>query len=104
MGHVQDNAAEQVRRVLDRLEDGHWIKTMDNGARVEVRVSVDREATPGHHRLHRHQQAAGHNFNAPRAVTRACVLYVLRTLVADDIPLNDGCMAPIDLVMPEGSC
>ncbi|QOC21526.1 hydantoinase B/oxoprolinase family protein [Wenzhouxiangella sp. AB-CW3] len=103
MGHVQDNAAEQVRRVLDRLGDGHWIKHLDNGAQVEVRVSVDRERRQATIDFTGTSEQQGDNFNAPRAVTRAAVLYVLRTLVADDIPLNDGCMAPIDLVVPEGS-
>ncbi len=103
MGHVQDNAAEQVRRVLDRLDDGHWVKQLDNGAQVEVRVSVDREKRHATIDFTGTSEQQGDNFNAPRAVTRAAVLYVLRTLVADDIPLNDGCMAPIDLVVPEGS-
>jgi 5-oxoprolinase (ATP-hydrolysing) len=103
MGHVQDNAAEQVRRVLDRLEDGHWIKRLDNGAQVEVRVSVDKDVRRATIDFTGTSKQQDDNFNAPRAVTRAAVLYVLRTLVADDIPLNDGCMAPIDLVVPEGS-
>jgi len=103
MGHVQDNAAEQVRRVIDRLEDGHWIKEMDTGARVEVRVTVDREKRMAKIDFSGTSDQQPDNFNAPAAVTRACVLYVLRTLVADDIPLNDGCMAPIKLVIPEGS-
>jgi len=103
MGHVQDNAAEQVARVLGQLEDGHWIKRMDNGAQVEVRITVDREARRAKIDFTGTSRQADDNFNAPRAVTRACVLYVLRTLVADDIPLNDGCMAPIELVIPEGS-
>jgi 5-oxoprolinase (ATP-hydrolysing) len=103
MSHVQDNAAEQVRRVIDRLDDGHWIKAMDNGARVEVRVSVDRKQRRARIDFTGTSKQQADNFNAPRAVTRACVLYVLRTLVDDDIPLNDGCMAPIDLVIPDGS-
>jgi 5-oxoprolinase (ATP-hydrolysing) len=103
MEHVQDNAAEQVRRVIDRLEDGHWIKHMDNGAQIEVRVNVDRDRRRATIDFTGTSQQTSDNFNAPAAVTRACVLYVLRTLVADDIPLNDGCMAPIELVVPEGS-
>jgi 5-oxoprolinase (ATP-hydrolysing) len=103
MGHVQDNAAEQVRRVLDRLDDGHWIKHMDNGAKVEVRMSVDRENRRATIDFTGTSEQQPDNFNAPRAITRAAVLYVLRTLVADDIPLNDGCMAPIELIVPEGS-
>ncbi len=103
MEHVQHNAAEQVRRVIDRLEDGHWIKQMDTGAQVEVRVTVDRKQRTAVIDFSGTSDQQPDNFNAPAAVTRACVLYVLRTLVADDIPLNDGCMVPIELVIPEGS-
>ncbi len=103
MGHVQDNAAEQVRRVIDRLESGHWIKTMDNGARVKVRISIDRAGRRARIDFSGTSPQTTDNFNAPAAVTRACVLYVLRCLIADDIPLNDGCMAPVDLVIPAGS-
>ncbi|WP_376692070.1 hydantoinase B/oxoprolinase family protein [Wenzhouxiangella sp. EGI_FJ10409] len=103
MGHVQDNAAEQVARALGKLEDGHWIKRMDNGAQVEVTITVDRDARRATIDFTGSSEQTPDNFNAPRAITRACVLYVLRTLVADDIPLNDGCMTPIDLVIPEGS-
>ena len=102
MGHVQDNAAEQVRRVIDSLRDGHWVKHMDNGSRVEVKVSIDRDQRRAKIDFSGTSKQADNNFNAPAAVTRACVLYVLRSLVADDIPLNDGCMAPIELVVPEG--
>jgi 5-oxoprolinase (ATP-hydrolysing) len=103
MHHVQDNAAEQVARAISKLEDGHWIKRMDNGAQVEVTITVERESRRARIDFTGTSEQTGDNFNAPRAITRACVLYVLRTLVADDIPLNDGCMAPIDLVIPEGS-
>ncbi len=103
MGHVQDNAAEQVARAVSKLADGHWIKRMDNGAQVEVSITVDRESRRATIDFSGTSEQTGDNFNAPRAITRACVLYVLRTLVADDIPLNDGCMAPIDLIIPEGS-
>jgi 5-oxoprolinase (ATP-hydrolysing) len=103
MGHVQDNAAEQVARALGRLEDGHWVKHMDNGAQVEVAVRVDRRARRARIDFTGTSEQTEDNFNAPRAITRACVLYVLRTLVADDIPLNDGCLEPIELIVPEGS-
>ena len=103
MRHVQDNAAEQVARALSKLEDGHWIKRMDNGAQVEVRVSVDKDQRRAKIDFTGTSEQTEDNFNAPRAITRAAVLYVLRCLVADDIPLNDGCMAPIELVVPEGS-
>ncbi|UCZ56988.1 hydantoinase B/oxoprolinase family protein [Desulfurispirillum indicum] len=103
MQHVQDNAEEQVRRVLHVLEDGQWEKIMDCGARIRVTIRVDR-----HHRsatvdfTGSSPQQPG-NFNAPRAITRAAVLYVLRTLVQDNIPLNDGCLKPIQLIIPQGS-
>ena len=103
MHHVQDNAAEQVARAVSKLEDGHWIKRMDNGAKVEVTLTVDRASHRARIDFTGTSDQTEDNFNAPRAVTRACVLYVLRTLVADDIPLNEGCMAPIDLIIPEGS-
>ncbi|TVS10808.1 MAG: 5-oxoprolinase [Wenzhouxiangella sp.] len=103
MGHVQDNAAEQVRRALVELEDGHWVKTMDSGAHIEVRVTVDRKRRSAVIDFSGSSPQQPDNFNAPAAITRACVLYVLRTLVADDIPLNDGCMAPVELIIPEGS-
>ncbi len=103
MGHVQGNAAEQVRRAIVELKNGHWIKTMDSGARIEVRVTVDRKARSAVIDFSGSSPQQPDNFNAPAAITRACVLYVLRTLVADDIPLNDGCMAPVELIIPEGS-
>ncbi len=103
MQHVQDNAAEQVRRVIDQLEDGSWTKTLDNGAEVKVNIEVDRQARRAKIDFSGTSAQQADNFNAPAAVTRACVLYVLRTLVADEIPLNDGCLAPIELIVPEGS-
>ena len=103
MHHVQDNAAEQVAHAVSKLKDGHWIKRMDNGAKVEVTLTVDRASNRARIDFTGTSDQTEDNFNAPRAVTRACVLYVLRTLVADDIPLNEGCMAPIDLVIPKGS-
>ncbi|MEE4296929.1 MAG: hydantoinase B/oxoprolinase family protein [Wenzhouxiangella sp.] len=103
MGHVQDNAAEQVSQAIAALEDGHYVKVMDTGAQVEVRVTVDRDQRRATIDFSGTSPQQPDNFNAPAAVTRACVLYVLRTLVADDIPLNDGCMVPVDLIIPEGS-
>ncbi|MEM7053748.1 MAG: hydantoinase B/oxoprolinase family protein [Pseudomonadota bacterium] len=103
MHHVQDNAAEQVARAVSGLKNGHWVKHMDNGAKVEVTLTVERASRRVRIDFTGTSDQTEDNFNAPRAITRACVLYVLRTLVADDIPLNEGCMAPIDLVIPEGS-
>jgi 5-oxoprolinase (ATP-hydrolysing) len=102
MGHVQANAEEQVRRVLDVLEDGDYALAMDNGASVHVRIAVDRAGRRAVVDFTGTSPEQSSNFNAPVAVTRAAVLYVLRTLVQDDIPLNDGCLKPIELIVPEG--
>ncbi len=103
MGHVQDNAEEHVRRVIDALDAGSFKAPMDNGAVIRVsvrpdkaqrRLTVDFTGTS--------PQDAG-NFNAPISITRSAVLYVFRTLVNDAIPLNEGCLKPIDILVPEGS-
>lgn len=103
MGHVQENAEEAVRRVLDRLRDGEFSYRMDDGSRLEVAIRVDRHArsavidftgsSPQHHG----------NFNAPLAICRAAVLYVFRCLVREEIPLNEGCLKPLQLIIPEDS-
>ncbi len=103
MGHVQDNAAEQVRQALDRLQDGEFIYPMDHGAEIRVVITLN----------HAHRTATidfsgtspqqANNFNAPRAVCLAAVLYVFRTLVDDDIPLNAGCLRPLEIIIPKGS-
>ncbi|MEZ5185738.1 MAG: hydantoinase B/oxoprolinase family protein [Candidatus Nanopelagicales bacterium] len=103
MGHVQDNAAECVRRVIDSLDDGHHVAHIDDGAPIEVRVSVDRAARRVVVDFAGTGPARSDNFNAPRAVTRAAVLYAFRCLVDDDIPLNDGCLDPVDLRVPADS-
>lgn len=103
MQYVQDNAEEQVRRVLDVLADGRWEKQLDSGAQVKVSIRVNRQARTATVDFTGTSPQQDSNFNAPRAVTRAAVLYVLRTLVKDNIPLNDGCLEPIELVVPEGS-
>jgi 5-oxoprolinase (ATP-hydrolysing) len=103
MGHVQDNAEESVRRVLDRLEDGTFSYELDQGSTIVVRITVDkarREATVDFTGTSAQQPD---NFNAPAPVTRAAVLYVFRVMVDDDIPMNAGCLRPIRLVVPEGS-
>jgi len=102
MDHVRANATESVRRVIDRLQDGETRYRMDGGLEIAVRLSVDPSArrvcvdftgsSPQHEG----------NFNAPRAVARAAVLYVFRCLVGEEIPLNDGCLEPIEIVNPEG--
>ena len=103
MQHVQDNAEESVRRVLDVLKDGRFEYEMDSGAKIVVAISIDkaaREATIDFTGTSAQQLT---NFNAPSAVCKAAVLYVFRTLVDDDIPMNDGCLKPLRIVIPEGS-
>ncbi len=103
MRHVMDNAEESVRAVLGRLADGAFEYTMDDGAKLCVAVRVDRAARSAVVDFTGTAKQDTGNFNAPPAVTRASVLYVFRCLVGDDIPLNDGCMRPLTLIIPEGS-
>ncbi len=103
MQHVQDNAAESVRRVLDRLHDAEFSYAMDQGTVIKVRITVDRkkrEATVDFTGTSPQQPT---NFNAPEPVTRAAVLYVFRVMVDDDIPMNAGCLRPINIVIPPKS-
>ncbi len=103
MGHVQDNAEESVRRVLATLPDGEYCYRVDNGAQVQVSIRVDRVARQARIDFTGSSAQQQNNFNAPRAVCYAAVLYVFRTLVDADIPMNQGCLKPLDLVIPEGS-
>ncbi len=103
MKHVQDNAEEQVRRVLDALADGSFMYPMDDGAHIAVDITIDKEARQARIDFSKSSQQQPNNFNAPAAVCRAAVLYVFRTLVDDDIPLNEGCLKPLEIVIPEGS-
>jgi 5-oxoprolinase (ATP-hydrolysing) len=103
MGHVQDNAEESVRRVIDALDDGAYRYETDSGAVIAVRVTVDRPGRSATIDFTGTSPQLATNFNAPSAVVTAAVLYVFRTLVATDIPLNDGCMRPLRLVIPAGS-
>jgi 5-oxoprolinase (ATP-hydrolysing) len=103
MQHVQDNAEESVRRVIDRLNDGSFSVALDNGAIVSVNITVDRAMREATIDFTGSSPQMPNNFNAPRPVTRAAVLYVFRCLVNDDIPLNDGCLKPLNIVVPEGS-
>ena len=101
MKHVQDNAAESVRRVIDRLHDSSFEYPMDLGTTIRVKISVDkkkREATVDFTGTSEQQNT---NFNAPEPVTRAAVLYVFRVMVDDDIPMNAGCLRPINIVIPK---
>jgi 5-oxoprolinase (ATP-hydrolysing) len=103
MRHVQDNAEEQVRRVIDRLTDGRFVYEMDDGSRIAVSVGVDRQGRSARIDFTGTSPQLGSNFNAPSSVCRAAVLYVFRTLVEDDIPMNAGCLKPLDIIIPEGS-
>jgi 5-oxoprolinase (ATP-hydrolysing) len=101
MGHVQRNAADAVRRVITALHDGRYAYELDNGSVISVAVRVDRdERTADIDFTGTSPQLAG-NFNAPSSVAMAAVLYVFRTLVDDDIPLNSGCMHPLNVIIPE---
>lgn len=103
MRHVQDNAEESVRRIVATLTDGHHRYETDSGAVIEVSVTVDREARSAALDFTGTSPQREDNFNAPRSVVMAAVLYVFRTLVADDIPLNSGCLVPLSIHIPEGS-
>ena len=103
MRHVQDNAEECVRRVLGVLESSTFEYPMDDGSVVSVAIDVDADARTATIDFSASSPQTATNFNAPAAVTRAAVLYVLRTLVDDDIPMNDGCLKPVTIVVPEGS-
>jgi 5-oxoprolinase (ATP-hydrolysing) len=103
MQHVQDNAEEAVRRVLDVLTDGEFEYEMDSGARIRVRIAIDRAKREAVIDFTGTSAQQPTNFNAPSAVCKAAVLYVFRTLVDDDIPMNAGCMKPLRIVIPEGS-
>ena len=103
MRHVQDNAEEAVRRVIDTLEDGAYTYEMDAGSTIQVRVTVDRADRTATIDFTGTSPQLATNFNAPASVATAAVLYVFRTLVDDDIPLNDGCLRPLRIVVPDGS-
>ncbi len=103
MGFVQDNAEEAVRRVIEVLQNGSFTYSLDNGSQIQVQITINR--------LHRSAKIdftgtspqQPNNFNAPAAVGKAAVLYVFRTLVDDDIPLNAGCLKPLEIIIPPGS-
>jgi 5-oxoprolinase (ATP-hydrolysing) len=101
-GHVQDNAEESVRRVLNVLEDGDFTYPLDNGAAIRVRVRIHRAERRAVVDFTGTSAQLADNFNAPAAVCRAAVLYVFRTLVDQPIPMNEGCLKPIEIVIPEG--
>ncbi|MFM2450278.1 MAG: hypothetical protein RIS44_2728 [Pseudomonadota bacterium] len=103
MGHVQDNAEESVRRVITKLKDGHFTLPLDNGAQISVSIKVNAAARTAKIDFGGTSPQLTNNFNAPKAVCMAAVLYVFRTLVGDEIPLNAGCLKPLEVIVPEGS-
>ena len=103
MQHVQDNAEESVRRVIEVLKDGEFAYEMDHGAVIRVKVTLDRATRSGVIDFTGTSDQLPNNFNAPSAVCYAAVLYVFRSLVDDDIPLNAGCLKPLKIIIPEGS-
>ncbi len=102
MQHVQDNAEESVRRVITALKDGQFTLPLDNGAQISVKVTVHAAERAATIDFTGSSAQLPNNFNAPKAVTMAAVLYVFRTLVDDDIPLNAGCLKPLKVIVPEG--
>jgi 5-oxoprolinase (ATP-hydrolysing) len=103
MNHVLANAEESVRALLGRMEDGAFDYEMDNGAHVRVRISVDKKSRSATFDFTGTSEQLPDNFNAPYSIVRAASLYVVRTLIDDAIPMNDGCLRPIRLVVPEAS-
>jgi 5-oxoprolinase (ATP-hydrolysing) len=103
MRHVQANAEESVRRVIGVLKDGEFDYPLDNGARIRVRIRIGAGRRSAAIDFSGTSAQLPNNFNAPAAVSIAAVLYVFRTLVEDDIPLNAGCLEPLEVVIPEGS-
>ncbi len=103
MDHCLANAEESVRRLIDRLEDGAFVYPMDNGAEVRVAIRIDRASRSATFDFTGTSAQLADNFNAPFSIVRAASLYVVRTLIDDIIPMNDGCLRPITLVVPDGS-
>ena len=103
MNHVQDHAEEAVRRLIVNLANGHFCYAMDNEAVIEVSVTIDREAREATIDFTGTSAQLPGNFNAPVSVVRAAVLYVVRTLIDDNIPMNEGCLKPVIIIAPEGT-
>jgi 5-oxoprolinase (ATP-hydrolysing) len=102
MGHVQANAEESVRRVIGVLKDGEFEYPLDNGARINVKIRIGKDKRSASIDFTGTSPQLANNFNAPAAVCMAAVLYVFRTLVDDDIPLNAGCLKPLEVLIPDG--
>ncbi|MCC5601039.1 hydantoinase B/oxoprolinase family protein [Nostoc favosum] len=102
MKFVQANAEESVRKAINLLKDGSFVYEMDNGARIQVKVTIYPETRSATIDFTGTSEQLNSNFNAPKAVTQAAVLYVFRTLVDDNIPLNAGCLKPLEIIIPVG--
>ncbi|BAY82832.1 hydantoinase B/oxoprolinase [Calothrix parasitica NIES-267] len=102
MKFVQGNAEEAVRKAIDVLKDGSFCYEMDSGAKIQVEVTIDKENRRAKIDFTGTSKQLNSNFNAPKAVTQAAVLYVFRTLVKDNIPLNAGCLNPLEIIIPQG--
>ncbi len=102
MGHVQANAEESVRRVIGVLKDGEFELPLDNGAVIRVRITIGTDRRSATIDFTGTSAQLPNNFNAPSAVCMAAVLYVFRTLVDADIPLNSGCLKPLNVIIPDG--
>jgi 5-oxoprolinase (ATP-hydrolysing) len=103
MRHVMNNAEESVRRVIDRLGDGAFDYEMDDGSHIRVKITVDHAKREALIDFSGTDSQRPGNFNAPPSVTRAAVLYVFRCLIGDDLPLNEGCMRPLLILLPDGT-
>ncbi|WFU12200.1 hydantoinase B/oxoprolinase family protein (plasmid) [Rhizobium sp. CB3090] len=103
MSHVQDNAAENVRRLIARLHDCEFTYPMDQGCEIKVRIAIDRERRQATVDFSGTSPQQPDNFNAPEPITRAAVLYVFRVMLEDQVPMNAGCLRPIKIIVPEGS-
>jgi 5-oxoprolinase (ATP-hydrolysing) len=102
MNHVQNNAEESVRRAIETLKDGSYTYLLDDGNQIQVNITIDRQTRSAKIDFTGTSSQLPNNFNAPSAVCKAAVLYVFRTLVNDDIPLNAGCLKPLEIINPEG--
>jgi 5-oxoprolinase (ATP-hydrolysing) len=102
MSHVQDNAEASVRRVIEVLKDGSFTAKLDDGSQIQVTIAIDRTNRSAKIDFTGTSPQLESNFNAPAAVCQAAVLYVFRTLVNDDIPLNAGCLKPLEIIIPKG--
>jgi 5-oxoprolinase (ATP-hydrolysing) len=102
MGFVQDNAAESVRKAIEVLSSGNFSYQLDNGSVIQVAIAIDKSTRSARIDFTGTSPQMKSNFNAPAAVCKAAVLYVFRTLVDDDIPLNAGCLKPLEVIIPEG--